>query len=232
MKKPIDAQSKPTTAEGKLNSRSPIKLIHAIAENDSRLSRTSTSGKVDQTVSIQKLPLRITGTHLLESISSNRENAANFIVNAPINAISDAENLLASILTIANLTLLGTLPEGLFRKWELPPDRTYGKGPGSIAIAPSEIQEELIKLCRKLTSLPSRTPIERAALAEWSIGIGPIHPFYDGCGRISRHVSALILSIENIPLKAHKDRPTYLQAGIQGEEGFIEYYKTLEDLPL
>ena len=39
----------------------------------------------------------------------------------------------------------------------------------------------------------SKDPVPLAAWAEWELIGGPLHPFYDGCGRISRAFSALLL---------------------------------------
>jgi hypothetical protein len=71
-----------------------------------------------------------------------------------------------------------------------------------------------------------RDPVPAAAWAEWQLGGGPLHPFYDGCGRISRAFAAALLVRGGRLLPLFDTSAQYFAAGNEGDARFLVYYKS------
>lgn len=200
-------------------------LVDALRAADKNLSRTVMSACVNTDVSPDKVPLLISGSMLERTIERNRVLMANYILGAPPDSASNAGDLHASVLTIASLALQGMLPSSLFRKWQLN-DRKFGPEEDSREVPPGRIQHELGELAQRVID-SSLDPIRRAALLEWSIGTGPLHPFYDACGRIGRAAAALVLVQGGILLPNYPAREVYFSVSTKGwmcfEEGFRQW---------
>lgn len=206
------------------------KIIDSILKNDAVLSRTAQSGTGDTSASTLKIPLRLTGAALKDSVIKNRIASVEYILGCPPNVLSSTHDFFTSTLTLASLTSKNMLPEGLFRSWRLPAGRQFGPACDSIEVLPSNIWLSLEEICKESVEqlFKGRDAIEVAAIIEWHIGVGPLHPFYDACGRISRSVSALVLQLNGLSIKHHQSRKDYFEAGASGIEKFTHYYHTLE----
>jgi hypothetical protein len=196
-----------------------------LEKNDMVLSRTSAQGQGDTSASELKLPLRLSGESLKKALLINRLSVAQFIVGSNAMVASTGPNLMASILCIANLTVSGTLPDSLFRLWPLPDGRTYGAPQDSIKVLPNEIWSRLCEVSELASIEFKKDSLAASALLEWEIGIGPLHPFYDACGRTSRGVSALVQDVSGEKSRTHRTRGEYFEEGKKGRQAFLEYYR-------
>ena len=91
---------------------------------------------------------------------------------------------------------------------------------------PSAIPEEIDRFCESIWSRwneLSQDPVPLAGWAEWELNGGRLHPFYDGCGRISRSFGASLLIRGGSALPLFDDAATYFAWGNRGE--FVEYYR-------
>lgn len=209
-------------------------LLDGLLRNDEVLSRTVKNGTTDTTASTLKMPSKLIGPNLAKAVRMNREAVVDYILGCPQAVIKSRNDLLASVLTIGSLTTKHMLPAGLFRTWPLPADRKFGAGKDSKEISPLEIWDSLSTVCQHTVDriASGEPPIKIAAAIEWQIGVGPLHPFYDACGRVSRSTSALVLRASGLPLKQHRCRSEYFEAGSSGVDCFAAYYATLNDIPL
>lgn len=201
-------------------------LLQALEGNDQALSRTAASGASDTTVSVEKKPLRLRGEALMQAVDRNRAATARFIEGLTAENLTSGKDLHALILAIAGLTLHGLLPAGIYRSWDLPEDRLYGPLEDSQRISIHEIDRRLLQVSDEIVTVVRHDPFTAASIAEWEIGIGPLHPFYDACGRISRAVSALILSTAGLKIVRHSSRDAYLGNGARGKAAFLGYLKS------
>ncbi len=199
-------------------------LVAALKAADAALSRTVASSRVNNDVSNKKLPLLLAGTELAQAIEENRKLVAAYIIGAPKNSTASANDLHAAILTIASLTLRGMLPDSLFRKWSIS-GRKFGPSEDSEAVEPDQIASKLQVLADDMASSLKEDTISAAAALEWAIGTGPLHPFYDACGRISRASAALILVTSRLTLPAYPNRDDYFAASTQGRKQFERSFR-------
>jgi fido (protein-threonine AMPylation protein) len=128
---------------------------------------------------------------------------------------------------LAQLVGFGLLPEGLFRTWPYDTKRHNVKTERE-PVPSSGIWaalEDLMELVIQAKDQDEQGRLEAIARIEWEIGIGPIHPFYDGCGRVSRYYSSLLSLWFNVPLAHHASREMYFSAASDGSDAFISYYK-------
>ena len=97
---------------------------------------------------------------------------------------------------------------------------------------PTDIPEGLLEIGnqaeRLQTIVKEDDKLELIAHIEWELGVGPLHPFYDGCGRISRYFSALISLWTDTPLVRHQSRDEYFQHARGGEQAFAKYFLSCE----
>jgi hypothetical protein len=194
-------------------------------ENDRVLSRTVKDGQLDTSVSSQKAKASELGS--LESITRrNRSHIVDYICWRGELQGASSEDLFSFLMAISEITNCGLPSRGVYRTWELP----YWKGTADI-LGQLEIEEALRNSLRAIAKTLQQKDLEARlaaiAVAEWEIGIGPIHPFQDGCGRTSRYFACLLTAIYRLDAVSHVSRDDYFAAGKQGADAFAEYYKRL-----
>ena len=62
-----------------------------------------------------------------------------------------------------------------------------------------------------------------ASWSEWELNGGSLHPFYDGCGRISRSFGALLLMRASWLPPVYDNAASYFERGSRGD--FCEYMR-------
>jgi hypothetical protein len=68
-------------------------------------------------------------------------------------------------------------------------------------------------------------PVPLAAWAEWELNGGSLHPFYDGCGRISRSFAAALLLRGGLLPPLYDTLAEYFDRGNRGIESFTAYMR-------
>jgi hypothetical protein len=201
------------------------KLISILEQNDRTLSRTAKNSVVDTSSSTQKLPGLLSGPKLAEKLEANRDAVACFIEwQSRRRAVSDWEHALV-LVTLGYLTGQGILPAGVFREWEYQPPGDKGK---LHQIPPQDIPRAILSLGKRSSKMGAIRDSELRLAAvggiEWDLVVGPLHPFYDGCGRVSRYFSATLCIWHQLPLVQHTSREQYFCNARKGKRAFQRYY--------
>jgi len=204
-----------------------------LEENSRRLSRTH-HGKSDTGSSALKRPLLLSGQELQERARANECAVHRFIFESRRLEIVSPLHVRDVLIRIADLTNDGLLPEGRFRTWPIEANQRSVDGlaivSGIVAKAlPAEIPNAVDEFCKMLWCRWGdllQDPIPVAAWAEWELNGGRLHPFYDGCGRISRSFAAALLVRAGWLLPLFTDGDTYFTEGNRGADAFIEYYRS------
>lgn len=188
-----------------------------IAENSRRMSRTR-GGKADTSTSMQKHPLLLDGSALACRALENESKAIEAVVaHSPriLDAkVRDIEEILREL---GRIVSDGLLPAGLWRAWDI-----AGKVPvEQLGAAISSFNR---KLCERIHELKS-DPIPLAAWAEWELNGGSLHPFYDGCGRVSRLFAGLLLLAGGSVPPLYEDSLEYFRQGNSGMSDFVAYVR-------
>ena len=202
----------------------PAQVSAILEENSGKLSRTR-SGKSDTSSSKDKQPLKLSGDRLAAKSVANEGNVHKYL--ASLEGAPDPgspADVKAMLFKIADLTNDGLLPDGSgrFRKWDV-------SNAGVSKTAPKDIPKGVDDFCRQVYSRWSevkKDPIPLAAFAEWELNGGKLHPFYDGCGRISRNFSAAVLSRGGKPPPSYDTSEAYLKAGNTGPKAFEGYMRS------
>ncbi len=209
------------------------RLLELLTHNDRVLSRTVKTGRVDTDASHLKKSLIISEACLLDTIHRNRSAVARFITTHAAYVPRTSAEIVGALLTIAFLSNDGVVAGGIFRQW------TYNAQVKELQgkeIAPNDIPGQLWRVGGILLDASNYRQVderlELIASVEWEIGIGPLHPFYDGCGRISRYYTAINSLWFGVPLKRQQERDQYMRHASKGKRHFIEYYKSLPDASL
>ncbi len=186
--------------------------------NSLRLSRTR-EGRSDVSTSSRKRPLLYSGEMLRRISRQNEVSVYRFLYDTRHDPLPstrlETEKLL---LRIADITNDGLLPEGRLRTWSISPQH----------VPPKHLQQALDEFCDRLPERASKyllDPIPVAAWAEWQLNGGSLHPFYDGCGRISRSFAACLLIRTQYLLPLYDDRTEYFAHGNRGIDAFIAYVR-------
>ena len=193
---------------------------------DKTLSRSVVRGVAETQVSASKLPPLVSGQQMREQIARNRSIIAEYVSWRQKWFCDSVEEHTWALLTIGQMTLMGLAPRGLLRRWEYDPADVGVTSVGRL-IGPAEIVPELGRLGSKVLESRDKdttTRLGRVAELEWEIVVGPVHPFYDGCGRASRYYSTLASLWLEVPLPAHRSRELYFDAARRGIEAFRAYY--------
>jgi hypothetical protein len=186
-------------------------------ENSLRLSRTR-KGVSDTSTSERKLPLRLSG-EALKARSAENELATHRLLMELRRRPEPAgpETIEAWLFAIADRTNDGLLPAGRFREWTIADKLLPEAVPGAVRDFCAALQARWDEL--------AADPVPLAAWAEWELNGGVIHPFYDGCGRISRSFAALLLMRGSCLLPLFDNLASYFEHGGQGDAAFCAYYR-------
>ena len=197
---------------------------------DRTLSRTATTGKVDTAVSANKFAPSLDQAQLLAHLFRNRRRVIEYVLSRANRPPVTNGDFLATILSIGEIYSADVFESSLFRLW--PYDyRKFNPSSqlsviDSTAVVPALMELDTLVLSR----IPDSETLSLAGHIEWEIVFGPIHPFYDSCGRIGRYISALVSFWTNSALSVHTSRPIYLAAGASGRQVFLDYLSTLDRL--
>lgn len=205
-------------------------LLEYLITLDSLMSRTVIYGVGKTDISSFKRPLLLKGIPLLRQIELNRESVTRYIIWR-MKYIPDVEfehyNILCSM---AELTNMNILPESLFRSWCYVSSK-YGVNYQGQTINSRRIPQGLQKIATQVIKIKKlNTHAEKVKVisnVEWQIAVGPLHPFYDGCGRIARYYSTLLSLWFETGLVIHKSREEYFDAARKGRNSFYQYYLLL-----
>ena len=214
-------------------------FVHRImSENNRRLSRTH-KGHSDTGSSDDKRPLLLSGPALRAQIERNAEEVGKFVHAQGVSLHPRSAREVRSILfQVADLTNQGTLPQGRFRTWPIAANQPPLTGGPTISgpdakVSPDSIESELDDFCAGVWHRwpeISSDPVPLAAWAEWELNAGPLHPFYDGCGRISRYFAAALLVRGSCLIPLFENSTSYFFHANQGRDHFEVYFRSrIED---
>ncbi len=205
-----------------------VKFINQyLQKTDEALSRTVQNKSIITAASDRKRHALLGGDKLSRQISRNRRLIAEYVNWRQRYIPRRTEDFLTSILTLGEIAGLNLFPESSFRQWD------YSGTHGIVfdideLVAPSRILSTLITFA---SDLANRTPelatgsgLSIVAGTEWDIAIGPIHPFYDGCGRISRCFSTLLCLSFSLPIIWRGSREDYFSHAVRGRNDFMSYF--------
>lgn len=202
-------------------------------ENTLRLSRTR-QGKSDTGSAKKKEPLLLSGEALKEKVINNEEMVHQYVYSANCEAIPQSGEGVEQILyAIADIANEGLLPKGRFRTWEIHANQQSVTGGGAVSgpeakVKPGELPQAVAYFCSEVSRCRDELggdPVPLAAWAEWQLNGGPLHPFYDGCGRISRAFAAYLLVAGGHLLPLYDDSQSYFAHGNEGIEAFTAYVR-------
>jgi hypothetical protein len=169
----------------------------------------------------------------LDQLEKNDVDVAKFVHSQCRRRAPDSANDVQEILfKIADLTNRGIIPGAKFRTWKIAANQTSLTGGPAISgpeakVPPQKIEEAVYDFAAMvLNRWPelNEDPVPLAAWAEWQLNGGTLHPFYDGCGRISRSFAATLLVTADSLLPLFDNSANYFTAGNRGLASFIGYY--------
>jgi hypothetical protein len=192
-----------------------------LALTDEALSRTARTGFADPGRNEGKREATTNGAALQALLSRNREIARTFIDWRRSVVPNSADEIYSDAVTLGHIANLGITSGGLFRAWayECP-----AVGGGAVPV--NRISTEMLRLaerCARMQDAGEEQQRATIAEAEWEIGIGPLHPFYDACGRVSRYFSTLLSLRTGTALPLYDSRSDYMDAATAGLSAFTDY---------
>lgn len=199
-------------------------------ENSVRVSRTR-AGISDTSTSAGKRKLLLEGDRLKERSAANEEQMQRLIFEMRhVEAPKNAARVLDLVWQIADTVNAGLVrPDNRLRQWpsyaELPAvdgrpaRRAARRAPAELCEAMDQFAELIVFRWKEL----SADPVPLASWAAWELNGGTLHPFYDGCGRISRAFEAMLLLQGSSLLPLYEDRDTYFIHGHRGEQAIATY---------
>jgi hypothetical protein len=200
-----------------MGTTSPDAVARILNENSIRLSRTR-KGVSDTSTSTAKRSLRLMGDLLKQRSAENEARAHEFIwLGRNGAAPASADEVRRLLFELADITNDGLLPAGRLREWPI-----AGKLP------PEQVERGIDDFCRVVCSRWSELatdPVALAAWAEWELNGGSLHPFYDGCGRISRSFAAALLLRGGLAPPLYDTSENYFDRGNRGMESFTDYVR-------
>lgn len=136
--------------------------------------------------------------------------------------------MLCFIITLSEICNLGISENPFYRRWDLS-DREYGGLP-NIRFQAVDREFHRLKILEpcQLCNATEDEKISEVARVEWEIGVGPLHPFGDGCGRASRAFSVLLALLYQCSGVIHRSRLDYFKYGSEGIKKFQEYFLALD----
>jgi hypothetical protein len=208
-------------------------LARIMDETSRRLSRTR-GGVSDTSASEEKHPLLLNGEALRRQAAENERRVAQWIMDTRSDPPpADPAAVRQQLFVLADLTNTGLLPAGRLRTWEVPyplrlPDDDGHQPSPNRRIPPAELPGAIDAFCgtihRRWGEL-SGDPAPLAAWAEWHLNPGPLHPFYDGCGRVSRSFAAMLLVRASSLPPLYGSRETYFEQAERGPTAFADYLR-------
>ena len=201
-------------------------IVEYLERLDRCLSRTAASGQAHTSVSEKKCGLLLRGGELKKQMERNRRLVAAFIAWRSRWFPETIHEHHIALCTMAQLVGFRLLPRGLFREWSY--DNSYGVKWVTAPVEPAGIQGGLEGLAMQVLAGQCGEMEERVATIagiEWEMVVGPLHPFYDGCGRISRAYSRLVADWYKVRAAVHTSREAYFEAARGGREAFRKYYR-------
>ena len=154
----------------------------------------------------QKLEILTQGSELADQASQNFRRGVQYFYDALATGVFHKPDracvVLSAAPTIFNHAIV-QLDQGPFRTWETPHKH----------VPPECIASELASFANLLAQLlhnPAIRPIALAAWIEHDLN-GRIHPYSDGCGRISRGLSTALLALHNIKRPVFHSRDEYIE---------------------
>jgi hypothetical protein len=208
-------------------------IARIMTENNRRLSRTY-KGQSDTGTSAEKLPLLLSGDALKEQVEQNEREVHKFIhAQRNAEAPSCAADVQKLLFHIADLTNHNLLPDGGLRTWPIEPNQrslTSGEvisGPAA-KVPPEKLETAIAEFAETIWDCwreIAQDPVPLAAWAEWELNGGSLHPFYDGCGRISRAFAAALLVRGRCLLPLFEDSAAYFTIGTCGVSDWVAYYR-------
>ncbi len=206
-------------------------VARIMRENNLRLSRTR-AGVSDTMTNPKKLPLLLSGDELRRRSALNEQRVCRFIFQTRLDPPPQSGAAVQELLfTIADLTNDGLLPAGRLRLWSSSArhnffNPTVFKEISRVAPEklPAALRSFSQEVCRRWPELEI-DPVLLYAWCEWELNFGPLHPFYDGCGRISRSFGAMLLIRASYPLPRFDSPSAYFEHGDQGPETFAEHVR-------
>lgn len=203
-----------------------LSTYELLRRNDIALSRTARTGTLDTSASAEKLAPNCEASSAQALADENRRIAARYIVWRGSTAATE-EELRHCLVVLSELVNCQLSLNGLFRSWSIE-KRQYGE---ERHVPPGDVSGGVREL-----DVPSKGTMDNAsterklaviAALEWEVGIGPLHPFSDGCGRTARYFAALLSIVYRCPAVLHTDRVTYYHRGAAGKDDFTQYYGDL-----
>jgi Fe-S-cluster-containing dehydrogenase component len=198
-----------------------------LGKNSIRLSRTR-GGTSDTSTSLEKQPLLLQGEALQRRTEENERRVQQFLFDSRRQLPpQDGKAVLDLLWTLADLTNDGLLDDP--RKLRTWPSHPKPPAPQGTRVEPAALRAELDKFAdevyRRWPELDV-DPVPLASWAEWELNGGRLHPFYDGCGRISRSFGALLLLRASWLLPLYEEDPeTYFLHGHGGPKQFAAYVR-------
>jgi hypothetical protein len=203
-------------------------ISHILDSNSKILSRTR-HGTSDTSASSLKKPQRLLGMELVKRSAENERRAYSFLCATSGQALPKSSgNWRHLLFEIADIVNDGLLPAGPLREWNLKSFAHASSGP-SERVPASSLECEIDVFCEQLSGYEKELlldPVPVAASIEWALNGGHLHPFYDGCGRISRIMSACVLIRSSCLLPLYDTRESYFTHGNLGRESFAGYVQS------
>ena len=180
--------------------------ISAGEQNNTNLSRTIRTGKVEEGVSKDKPASKIAaGEDLREKAIGNYKTAVSFAFlrkDRTLNDEIESGDFIRNSIWILNE---GIIDQGvsILRTHEIPPEKGYG-------CPTKQLPESFDRFCRWYADA-TQQPMTDHKLSEYCAMTEKIvdkdaHFFKDGCGRISRLLSMFLCMRNNAPVRLHKER--------------------------
>jgi hypothetical protein len=199
-------------------------VTRILDENSRRLSRTR-AGVSDASSSLEKRQVILEPEDLRKRSAENERKVQRFVFESHNDPPPpDGKAVRKLIWTIADMTNDGLLPTPhKLRVWS---DCRDPLAKGVTRINADDLPEALERFANNVSQRwheLSHDPVSLASWAEWELGGGSLHPFYDGCGRIARSFGALLLLRASWVLPLYDNRESYFEHGGQGPVSFSAY---------
>lgn len=187
-------------------------------------SRTSRTGNVEHSVAADKEHLLVQQNQheRTQHIARNTHNVFRELWTHRHTKFRSPQELMQFIFRVAALTNEACVhPPDKLRTWEIP----YGRKVLAQDV-PAELDAFITTLFTLSHSAPTRSAKTLQTLAAWiELEIDKhIHPFADGCGRVSKAISSWFLLHNDQPLPHIPSREQYYAAMNNSDAAFFHFY--------